>query len=64
MTRKAKIMKHTVFCGGNNGDGAIQLKIFSKYEGCTRRHEQLFFACKPGKADEGEYGSRWNKLLC
>lgn len=31
MTRKAKIMKYTVFCGGKNGDCAAHLKIFSKY---------------------------------
>jgi hypothetical protein len=25
-----------------------------KYEGCTESHEQLFFACELGTADEGE----------
>jgi len=35
-----------------------------KYEGHTEIHEQLFFACKPGTADKGEYGGRWNQLLC
>ena len=24
----------------------------------------FFFACEPGTADEGEYGGRWNQLLC
>jgi len=33
------------------------------YEGRTESHEQPFFACKPGTAD-GEYGGRWNQLLC
>ena len=28
------------------------------YEGRTESHEQPFFACKPGTADEGEYGGR------
>ena len=35
-----------------------------KYEGRTESHEQLFFACELGTADEGEYGGRWNQLLC
>ena len=35
-----------------------------KYEGRTESHEQLFFACELGKADEGECGGRWNQLLC
>jgi len=34
------------------------------YEGRTESHEQPFFACKPGTADKGEYGGRWNQLLC
>ena len=34
------------------------------YEGRTESHEQLFFASELGTADEGEYGSRWNQLLC
>ena len=34
------------------------------YEGRTESHEQSFFACKPGTADEREYGGRWNQLLC
>ena len=34
------------------------------YEGRTEIHEQLFFACEMGAADEGEYGGRWNQLLC
>jgi len=34
------------------------------YKGRTKSHEQPFFACKPGTADEGEYGGRWNQLLC
>jgi len=33
-------------------------------EGRTESHEQPFFACKPGTADEGEYGGRWNQMLC
>jgi hypothetical protein len=24
----------------------------------------IFFVCKPGTADEGEYGGRWTHLLC
>jgi len=36
----------------------------TKYEGRTKSHEQLFFACKSGTADEGMYGGRWNQLLC
>ena len=35
-----------------------------KYEGRTESHEQLFFACELGTADEGECGGRWNQLLC
>jgi hypothetical protein len=27
-------------------------------------HEQLFFACNLGTADEREYGGKWNQLLC
>ena len=34
------------------------------YEGCTESHEQLVFASELGTADEGEYGGRWNQLLC
>ena len=34
------------------------------YEGRTESHEQLFFANELGRADEGEYGGRWNQLLC
>ena len=34
------------------------------YEGRTESHEQRFFACEMGTADEGEYGGRWNQLLC
>ena len=34
------------------------------YEGRTESHEQLFFASELGTADEGEYGGRWNQLLC
>ena len=33
-------------------------------EGRTDSHEQLFFACELGTADEGECGGRWNQLLC
>ena len=36
----------------------------TKYEGRTESHEQLFFANELGTADEGEYGGRWNQLLC
>ena len=35
-----------------------------KYEGRTESHEQQFFACELGTADEGEYCRRWNQLLC
>ena len=34
------------------------------YEGHTESHEQLLFASELGTADEGEYGGRWNQLLC
>ena len=34
------------------------------YKGRTESHEQLFFACELGRADEGECGGRWNQLLC
>jgi len=37
---------------------------YEKYEGRTESHEQLIFACELGTADEGEYGGRWNQLLC
>jgi len=37
---------------------------FMIYEGHTESHEQLFFASELGTADEGEYGGRWNQLLC
>ena len=33
------------------------------YEGRTESHEQLFFACELGTADEDECGGRWNQLL-
>ena len=36
----------------------------SSYEGRTESHEQQFFACELGTADEGEYCRRWNQLLC
>ena len=35
-----------------------------RYEGRTESHEELFFACELGTADEGECGGRWNQLLC
>jgi hypothetical protein len=41
--------------------------LFSKvsfYVGPTESHEQHFFACNLGTADEREYGGRWNQLLC
>ena len=34
------------------------------YECRTESHEQLFFACELGTADDGECGGRWNQLLC
>ena len=40
------------------------LPFSSLYEGRTESHEQLFFACELGIADEGECGGRWNQLLC
>ena len=46
-------MKH---CGA-------KLSVFI-YEGPTESHEKLFFPCELGTADEGEYGGRWNQLLC
>ena len=41
-----------------------QKKIQNTYEGRTESHEQHFFACELGTADEGECGGRWNQLLC
>ena len=38
--------------------------LANKYEGRTESHEQHFFACELGTADEGECGGRWNQLLC
>ena len=32
--------------------------------GSYRKSWATIFACKPGTADEGEYGGRWNQLLC
>ena len=34
------------------------------YECRTESHEQHFFACELGIADEGECGGGWNQLLC
>ena len=46
-------------------DGSvIQTNKQTIYEGHTESHEQLFFACKLGTADERECGGRWNQLLC
>ena len=42
----------------------IQYTAHKNYESRTESHEQLFFASKLGTADEGEYGGRWNQLLC
>ena len=42
----------------------VFIRIYINYERRTESHEQLYFACKPGTADEGEYGGRWNQLLC
>ena len=38
--------------------------LLHTYEVYTKSHEQLFFACELGTADEGESGGRWNQLLC
>ena len=32
--------------------------------GSYRKSWATFFACELGTADEGEYGARWNQLLC
>ena len=40
------------------------LVSYYMYEGRTESHEQLFFACELGTAEEGECGGRWNQLLC
>ena len=48
----------------NDSSVLSNIKYISNYEGRTESHEQLFFACKLGTADEGEYGGRWNQLLC
>jgi len=42
----------------------MTVKTQQFYEGRTESHEQLFFARELGTADEGEYGGRWNQLLC
>ena len=44
--------------------GRYQQQNSTKYEGRTESHEQLFFACELGIADEGECSGRWNQLLC
>ena len=46
------------------GQKKKHLKIRERYEGRTESHEQLFFACELGTADEGERGGIWNQLLC
>jgi len=43
---------------------AMMESSLGTYKGRTESHEQLFFACELGTADEGEYGGRWNQLLC
>ena len=45
-------------------DGQNLSKWQRIYEGRTESHEQLFFACGLGTADEGGCGGRWNQLLC
>ena len=42
----------------------MQFLLYKNYEGRTESHEQRFFACELGTADEGECGGRWNLLLC
>ena len=42
----------------------LTLYLCVLYEGRTESHEQLFFACELGTANEGECGGRWNQLLC
>ena len=37
--------------------------FFVLYEDRTESHEQLFFVCELGTADEGECGGRWNQLF-
>ena len=44
--------------------GRYQPQNSTKYEGRTESHEQLFFACELGIADEGKCSGRWNQLLC
>jgi len=36
----------------------------AQLRGLYRKSGTTFFAFKPGTADEGEYGGRWNQLLC
>ena len=48
----------------NNRTTQITAQHNDNYEGRTESHEQLFFASELGTADEGEYGGRWNQLLC
>ena len=48
----------------NEEAGKTNLVLMGTYEGRTESHEQLFFACELGTADEGECGGRWNQLLC
>jgi hypothetical protein len=42
----------------------LLLMFITLYVGRTKSHEQLFFACNLGTADEREYCGRWNQLLC
>ena len=39
------------------------LVVLQTYEGRTESHEQYFFACELGTADDGECDSRWNQML-
>ena len=49
-----KFLKHQIHLQPTeNGNMRVVPKVMSN-----------FFACELGKADEGEYGGRWNQLLC
>ena len=58
--RKKKNVSYTL----KERDQFLCLGVHKIYEGRTESHEQLFFTCKLGTADEGECGGSWNQLLC
>jgi len=53
-----------MFCTCLDGPWGPPILLYNRYEGRNESHEQPFFACELGTADEGEYGGRWNQLFC